>query len=218
LRPLVPLGSSLKGTIGIIAAMIVVGVVLVVVLENFGPLAAAMRDPAHQSINAPRAANKPLVELAPPNRPAAQKRPLPPPAEAQTKDESTDQPVAPETPVEKPEPAPIDLKNETVRRVMRAAQPEFLLRPEVAERLGLGDEQIARLQQLLQELREALSALGTDALAESDEELVKFGARAWEVLTDQQRQLFAALYVPPRPGPGGPAIPPAAQPTPKPSA
>jgi hypothetical protein len=213
LRPLTPLGSSLKGTIAMIAAMIVVGIGLIVVLENFAPVAEAMRDPAHESISAPRTARDPLARL-PAVKKTAQGETAEPP-QSKTKDEAP-----PETASDKrslPALPTLDLQNETVRRAVRAAQPDFLLRPDVIERLALNDEQVAKIEQLLKELRAAIATLGTDGPAESDARLVQFGARAWEVLTDEQRQLFAALYTPGQPAPqravAPPISPPAAQDT-----
>jgi hypothetical protein len=211
LVPLVPASRPVWATATTVVAIALVGLGVVLVLENLYPITDAMHAEARRkSIENEilRDALEPLADNAPPVPPAREapslgpsptERPRgakpsrsgPPAAEAEPQAADLAQSIAPEhKPADVPKP------------VLKLAQPDFLLRPEVAKLLALSDEQRAHLEALASEVRTgAESGAEQDGQpdaavdAATDPTAHDVGRRGLAILTEDQQRSLAQLHL-----------------------
>ncbi len=77
------------------------------------------------------------------------------------------------------------------RGIIRSAQPDFLLRPDISRQLGLTEAQRMRLRRLMVESRTAAKSL-SEVIGEDDPQLI-LGRRSLGLLTTEQKQALSTL-------------------------
>lgn len=184
LVPLVPLGKSVKGTAAAIVAIIVVGAVIVWLLEHSAPLAEAMREHAAEQDDKLQGLGErlaPIIEKktgdSSSSKPAKRDT-EPPPAESKPQKTSSPSPALPAPP----------------KGVVRLAHPDFLLKPQVTKLLSLRRKQREQLRRLFEQYKTALAESGSRASPSGNDPLAELRRRAWEILTDKQRESLAQLH------------------------
>ena len=196
LVPLAPLKSTFRGTVVMIVAVIAAGLALVFGLESTAPLAETLRDDMHKAAADARAARDPLISAAAKQPSAAKPARSRPPVEAKTgattsPDESKSDPDE-----AKPKPTVEFAKaQETIpEKVLRLAQPAFVLKPEVTRLLSLSRQQRDALGRLFEEFRAAaVTVPGASGSESSRDRLVALGRRVLEILSAEQRRVLLEL-------------------------
>lgn len=193
LVPLVPLGRSFRGTAAMIVAIFAAGIVIVWALENSVPLANAMREGAQKSDKETRAAKEPFVPDQRDEKPAESKSTTAP-APVETKTGETSVPDEPKANDEGPAKTNLQMPE----KMIRLAQPDFLLNPDVTRRLSLNPQQREQLRKLFEEYRAASEAAalanrGAGGTLIADDAILQLGRRGLEILSDEQRRSLRQL-------------------------
>jgi hypothetical protein len=190
LVPLAPLKSTAWNTAVMILAVIAAGVVLIWVLEGSAPRFQAMRDEMHEAAAKAPAPRDPLMSLAAKEAPAA------PTAAPSTKPDDKKSSASTDSEESNPQrvaatPTPPEAIPE---KIIRLAQPAFVLRPEVTKLLSLSREQRDQLRQMFEEFHAAaVTVSGTAGSENSGDRLVPLGGRVLEILTAEQRRVLLDL-------------------------
>jgi hypothetical protein len=195
LQPLVPLGRSARGTVVMIVGIVVLGAILVSVLERSAPLADALQSEAARQSDGQVLAPDMGASVEEPQSTRKRKR-EPERTEREAELAETAE-VAKAAAAAKAE-STAKVAQAVPERIARMAHPDFVLRPEVTEKLTLSPQQRERLEQLSREYEMMLKAQarsGKAAVENAEEALLRFGRRGWEILTDEQQRILTRMQL-----------------------
>jgi hypothetical protein len=184
LATLAPLARSFQGTLAAIVYVVVLGAALIWLMEHPHALDYSSWTGPRSSAPRPPRGDQPFF----PNKPSTQAPPVGPPMTGRSEPNQS----------ESTQPPPqAKRKVALTEKAIRLAQPDFLLRPDVAVRLSLRPGQREQLRRLYQESHAAADTpsgrFGADG-TQADDARVRLGRQALGILTDEQRQLFVRRY------------------------